>query len=166
MYDSFKKTTTNLRPSSEFVVAAILAIGLLVASTGMMQASNAAAAPTAGAGGNAIFKERVSDKLALAKGTSGETTASAFVFTTSSGSTEICVSMFTDDFSTDFFGCGLADSVVIDNGLNSATYSGTITGFDYATGEEKTVTVNADLTATGKVQTATININSHTLTIR
>jgi hypothetical protein len=39
--------------------------------------------------------------------------------------------------------------------------SGTVTGFDFATGEEKTVTVNAELTATGKVQTSTFNIHAN-----
>ena len=149
------KKTTKLGLSST-VIAAILAIGL-VASIGMMQTSNVAAAS-----GNTIFKERLSEKFASASGTNGETTAVASAFKTASGDTQICVSIYTDDFSTDFFGCGPADNVAIDNGLNSATYSGTITGFDYATGEEKTVTVNAELTATGKVQTTTANLNTHT----
>jgi hypothetical protein len=43
------------------------------------------------------------------------------------------------------------------NGLNSATFSGTITGVDYTTGQEKTVTVNADMTATGKPYTSTFS---------
>ena len=42
-------------------------------------------------------------------------------------------------------------------GLGSATFGGTITGFDFATGEEKTMTVNAEFTATGKVQTSTFS---------
>ena len=36
--------------------------------------------------------------------------------------------------------------MLVDNGPNSAISSGTITGYDYATGEEKIVTVNVDLT--------------------
>lgn len=51
-------------------------------------------------------------------------------------------------------------SLTVANGLGSATFSARVTGFDFATGEEKTVTVNADLTATGKVQTS--NFGFHT----
>ncbi len=47
--------------------------------------------------------------------------------------------------------------MLVDKGLDSATFSGTITGYDYATGEEKIVTVNVDLTATGKLETSTFS---------
>jgi hypothetical protein len=42
-------------------------------------------------------------------------------------------------------------------GLGSATFGGTVKGFDFARGKEKTVTVNAEFTATGKVQTSTFS---------
>jgi hypothetical protein len=88
-----------------------------------------------------------------------ETNIYAYAFDTASGTTEMCVSVFQYDASTDtslisFYGCGPADEFTVANGLGDATFSGTVTGFDYATGEEKTVTVSADLTATGKVQTS------------
>jgi hypothetical protein len=47
--------------------------------------------------------------------------------------------------------------MLVDSGLNSATSSGSITGYDYATGEEKIVTINVDLTATGKLETSTFS---------
>jgi hypothetical protein len=58
-------------------------------------------------------------------------------------------------FFNDFVACGPAQQVTVANGLSSATLSGTITGIDFVTGEEKTVTANAHLTATGQVQTTT-----------
>jgi hypothetical protein len=69
----------------------------------------------------------------------------------------------TDTYLVDFFGYGPASQLTIPNSLNSATFSGTVTGTDYATGEEKkTVTVSADLTATGK--SLTDKFNFHTVT--
>ena len=47
--------------------------------------------------------------------------------------------------------------MLVDDGLNSTTFSGTITGYDYATGDEKIVTVNVDLTATRKLETSTFS---------
>ena len=55
-----------------------------------------------------------------------------------------------------FEGCGPAEQLTI-AGLGSATFGGTIKGFDFARGKEKTVTVNAEFTATGKVQTSTFS---------
>jgi hypothetical protein len=55
-------------------------------------------------------------------------------------------------YTTAFFGCGTPAQLTI-NGFNSATGKGTVTGTDYATGEDnKTVTVSAGLTGTGKVK--------------
>jgi hypothetical protein len=74
------------------------------------------------------------------------------------GDTVLCVFIIKQDgstFVTDFEACSPGQRLAVDGGLSSATFSGTVTGFDFATGEEKTVTVNADLTATGKVQTIT-----------
>ena len=45
--------------------------------------------------------------------------------------------------------------------LGSATFGGTVKGFDFARGEEKTVTVNAKFTATGKVQTSTFSTHTN-----
>ena len=53
--------------------------------------------------------------------------------------------------------------MLVDNGLNSATSSGTITGYDYATVEEKIATINVDLTATGKLETSTFSDHLVTL---
>jgi hypothetical protein len=49
-----------------------------------------------------------------------------------------------------FIGCG-GNQLTIGNGLNSATFSGTVTGFDFVRGGNKTVTVNVDMPATGRV---------------
>jgi hypothetical protein len=139
------------------LTVAILVIALL-ASIGMMQTNNANAA------GNIIYKERLKENFAYAQKTieEGSITTQVFAeaFKTTSGDTGICVGMTkydssTDTYPTDFGGCDPASQLTIANNLNSATFSGTITGFDHATGEEKTVTVNVDLTATGKAQTGT-----------
>ena len=48
------------------------------------------------------------------------------------------------------------------SGLGSATFGGTVTGFDYVADEEKTVTVKAELTATGKRrETSPFNIHTN-----
>ncbi len=151
-------TTTTTRASvASLLTAAVLVIASL-ASIGMMQTNNAAAT------GNIIYKESIKENFAYAEKTIEEgsitTQVSAEAFKTTSGDTEICVGMTkydssTDTYHTDFGGCCPASQLNISNNLNSATFSGTITGFDHATGEEKTVTVNVDLTATGKAQTGT-----------
>ena len=66
-----------------------------------------------------------------------------------------------DESDAVFEGCGPAQQLTIANGLGSATFGGTVTGFDFTTGEEKTVTVNAKLTATGKVQTSTFSTHTN-----
>ena len=50
-----------------------------------------------------------------------------------------------------FEGCGPAEQLTI-AGLGSATFGGSVKGFDFARGKEKTVTVNVEFTATGYVQ--------------
>ena len=57
-----------------------------------------------------------------------------------------------------FEGCNLAEQLTM-AGLGSATFGGTVKGFDFARGKEKTVTVNSEFTATGKVQTSTFSTN-------
>jgi hypothetical protein len=151
-------TTTTTRAS----VASLLTVAVLVvaslASIGMMQTNNAAAT------GNIIYKESIKENFAYAQKTieEGSITTQVVVeaFQTTSGDTRICVGILkydssTDTYPTDFHGCGPASQLTIANTLNSATFSGTITGFDHATEKGKTVTVNVDLTATGKAQTGT-----------
>jgi hypothetical protein len=153
-----KKTTTTRASVVSLLTVAVLVIASLASIGMMMQTNNAAAA-----GGNTIFKEKFRESSAFAEKKIEEgsitTQAGASAFNPKAGGPQICVFMTKYDSSTDtdlvdFFGCGPVSQLTIANGLNSATFSGTITGTDYATGEEKTVTVNVDLTATGKVQTA------------
>jgi hypothetical protein len=137
-------------------------IGLL-ASTAMMQTNSAAAA------GNIVNKERFRGPIAQAQATISEgsikTSALVTAFTNPS---RICVYMPIVDTSADtlvsaLYGCGPADQLNINSGLNSATISGTITLIDDITlTEEKTVTVNADLTGTGKVLTQNFGIHQVT----
>ena len=65
-----------------------------------------------------------------------------------------------DESDTVFQGCGPAQQLTIANGLGSATFGGTVTGFDYVADEEKTVTVKAELTATGKIKTSPFNVHT------
>lgn len=53
-------------------------------------------------------------------------------------------------YTTAFLGCGSPMQLTI-NGFSSATWRGTVTGTDYVTGEDKTVTVSAGLTGTGSM---------------
>jgi hypothetical protein len=154
------KKTTKLGLSSTFI-AAILAVGLLT-SIGMAQTNNAAAA------GNIILKDHFRGSLAQTQATTteGSITTEALVSTFTNPS-RICIYMPLLDSNTGtilnaFYGCGPADQLIIANGLGSATFSGTVTLNDYLTGEEKTVTVNADLTATGKVQTQNFGLHQVT----
>jgi hypothetical protein len=142
------------RPSLATLLTAILII-TSIASIVFMQTNNAAAA-------NVLFKEKFRGKNALLQKTITEggitTQAEAEGFTTLDGKAVICVDVIQFDSTnllTEFEGCGPAQQLTVSNSLSSATFSGTVTGFDFVTNEEKTVTVNADLTATGKVQTTT-----------
>lgn len=147
------------------LTAAVLVIASL-ASISMMQTNHAIASVT-------LFKEKLRGSSVFAQKTINEgstsTTVLAHAFTTISGGTELCVNLRTiidgENEINDFEACGPAQLTVA-NGLSSATFSGTVTGSDQNTGEEKTVTVNADLTGTGKVQTSTFgyHINSRDVT--
>jgi hypothetical protein len=153
-----KKTTLGI---SSLSIATILVIASL-ASVGMQ---------TDAAARNIIFQEKFRESFASASETIVEGSIETSVFTeafkTTSGDTEIVllISQFdtsTDTFLLDFFGFGPADQLTVANNLASATFSGTITGFDFITGEEKTFTVDVDLTATGKAET--INVGQHFIT--
>jgi hypothetical protein len=154
-----------MRPTSRgATVASILIAILVIASLGsiiIMQTNNASAS-------NVLFKERFKGDVAVARKTikEGSTTTevAAQGFTTTPGNILLCVLVIKYDESTlftEFEACGPAQQLTVANGLGSATFSGTVTGFDFATGEEKTVTVNAELTATGKVQTSTFGYHTN-----
>ena len=131
-----------------------------------MQASNASAS-------NVIYKQMIRGDGAFAQKTIKEgsnpsgsifTTTSAQGFTTAAGDKQVCVSVRVSDpdESDDVFqGCGPAQQLTIANSLGSATFSGTVTGFDFTAGEEKTVTVNVKLTATGKPENSKFTLHTH-----
>jgi hypothetical protein len=154
------KKTTKLGLSST-LIAAILAVGLLT-SIGMAQTNNAAAAR------NILLKERFRDSVAQVQATTTEGSIRTEALVTAlTNPSRICVYMPLLDSNTGtilnaFFGCSPTDQLNIANGLGSATFSGTVTLNDYLTGQEKTVTVNADLTATGKVQTGNFGLHQVT----
>jgi hypothetical protein len=111
---------------------------------------------------NVIFKSSLKGNEAIAEKTirEGSTTTfvSAHAFTTSQGETVLCVFVLKQEdsaFVNDFEACAPGQQLTVSGDLSSATFSGTVTGLDFATGEEKTVTVNAHLTATAKVQKIT-----------
>ena len=148
------KLTTSRGATVATIFTAILVIASLC-SIIIMQTSNASAS-------NVIYKQKIRGDVAVAQKTIKEgsifTDISAKGFTTTEGDKQLCVSVREsdpDESDTVFEGCGPAQRLTIANGLGSATFGGTVTGFDFTTGEEKTVTVNAKLTATGKVQTST-----------
>jgi hypothetical protein len=154
MYLSQKITMAGV---TSLLTAAVLLIASL-AAIGLTQTNVADAASR-----NRIFHENFKGSSASADKEITEggitTLVSVEAFTTTSGATEICAAILKwDDSSGDrtylmeWFGCDPPDDLTISNSLKSATFSGTITDFDYATQQEKTVTVNADLTATGKAE--------------
>ena len=130
-----------------------------------MQTNNAAAS-------NVIYKQKIRGETAVAQKTIKEgstpsgsifTTISAKGFTTTGGDKLLCVTVTKadpDESDTVFQGCGPAQQLTIANGLGSATFGGTVTGFDYVADEEKTVTVKAELTATGKIKTSPFNVHT------
>jgi hypothetical protein len=65
------------------------------------------------------------------------------------------------------FGCGPAEQFTVAKNLGSATFSGTVTALDLISGEEKTLTVNGELTATGRIEVSggTSHFNSESITI-
>jgi hypothetical protein len=151
---SLTSRATTERASVASLLTVILVIGSLC-SIVIMLSNNAAAS-------NVLFKERLKGIAASAEKTTREgsttTVVAAQAFTTTGGDTVLCVFVIKYDESTffnDLEGCAAGQQLTVANGLSSATFSGTVTGFDFVSGEEKTVTVNADLTATGKVQTST-----------
>jgi hypothetical protein len=159
------KLTTSGGVTVATIFTSILVIASLC-STIIMQTNNAAAS-------NVIYKQKIRGDVAVAQKTIKEgsisTTISAKGFTTTEGDKQLCVSVRQSDpdqSDTVFEGCGPARQLTIANGLGSATFGGTVTGFDSTTGEEKIVTVNAELTATGKVQSSpfSIHINSRDIT--
>jgi hypothetical protein len=149
-----KKATTTLGISS-LSIAAILVTASLASIVGMMQ-TDAAAQKT-------VIRERLRGEFisAQALSTEGSITTQVFVttFQTSSGP-EICLFLTSIDQSTgtfliDFVGCGPADELTVTRNIQSGTFSSTVTGFDFVSGEEMTLTVSGDLTATEKAQTFT-----------
>ena len=154
------KLTTSRGATVATIFTAILVIASLC-SIIIMQTSNAAAS-------NVIFKQKIRGNVSVAQKTIKEgsifTDISAKGFTTTEGHKQLCVSVREsdpDESDTVFEGCGPAQQLTIANGLGSAAFGGTVTGFDFTTGEEKTVTVNAKLTATGKVQTSTFSTQTN-----
>ena len=144
--------TTHLGITSLFIAAVLVTTSL--ASIGMMQTNAAAVEHT-------IYQSNFRQNSAFATKTIEEgsitTTAYAVAHTNSDGDEIICIGFYqydanTDTYPTDFFGCGPAAQLAI-NGLHSATFSGTITGSDFPSDKEMTVTVTGDLTATGKPET-------------
>jgi len=141
-------------------VFCLMTITLLMASfssVGIIQNNGANAAS------NFIFKEKFRDSFAIADKTTteGSITTELSAQASKDLSGNIVVSVFLTRFDestgtllTEFFGEG-SGQLTIGAGLSSATFSGTITGTDFATGEDKTVTVNSQLSATGKVRTTT-----------
>jgi hypothetical protein len=153
--------TQKIKPAGMTTLLTGAAVLLLIASlagTGMMQMNVANAASK-----NIIFHENFKGSSASAEKTitvgSITTSISVEAFTSTSGDTQICAAILKwDDSSgkrtylTELFGCSPPDELTISNSLKSATFSGTITDIDLTTQKEKTVTVNADLTATGKAE--------------
>ena len=146
------KLTTSRGATVATIFTAILVTASLC-SIIIMQTNNASAS-------NVIYKQKIRGDQLLRKKHSGKEiylqTLSAKGFTTTAGDKQLCVSVREsdpDESDTVFQGCGPAQRLTIAC-LGTATFGGTITGFDFTTGEEKTVTVNAKLTATGKAETS------------
>ena len=157
--------TTSRGATVATIFTAILVIASLC-SIIIMQTNNASAS-------NVIFKEKIRGDVAVLDKTikggsnpSGSifTTTSAKGFTTAAGDKQVCVTVQKsdpDESDTVFQGCGPAQQLTITNSLSSATFSGTVTGFDFTAGEEKTVTVNVKLTATGKPENSKFTLHTH-----
>ena len=113
---------------------------VLVSSLGIIQYNTAIAAS------NTIFKERFKDSFARAAKITTEgsitTQVSAEAHKDLSGNTVVTLFLIRTDESTgtpltQFFGSG-PGQLTIGGGLSSATFSGTVTGPDFVTGEDKT----------------------------
>jgi hypothetical protein len=156
MYLTQKITPAGM--TSLLTGGAVLLLIASLAAIGMMQTNVADAASK-----NIIFHENFKDFSASAEKTIKEgsitTSISVEAFTSTSGDPQICAAILKwDDSSgertylTELIGCSPPDELTISNSLKSATFSGTITDIDLTTQKEKTVTVNAELTATGKAE--------------
>jgi hypothetical protein len=146
------KLTTSRGDTVATIFTAVLVIAS-ICSIIILQTSN-------GSASNIIFKQNVRGELAIAQKSIKEgnifTDISAKAFRTIGGDNGICLTVRQsdpDESDTVFQGCGPAQRLRIGPGTG-ATFGGTITGFDFTTGEQKTVTVNAELTATGKGETS------------
>jgi len=148
------KLTTSRGAIVATVFTAILVTASLC-SIIIIQTNNAAAS-------NVIYKQKLKNDLVIVQKALREgnifTDISAKGFTTTAGDKQLCLTMRESDpdESDDVFqGCGPAQRLTV--GFSTATFGGTITGFDFTTHEEKTVTVNAKLIATGKAETGEIS---------
>jgi len=159
------KLTTSLAATVATILTAILVTASLCSMI-IMQTNNASAS-------NVIFKQKIRGDAAIAQKTIKEgstpsgsifTTATAQGFMTAAGDKQVCVTVRAldpDEVISEFGpACGPAQRLTIANNLGSATFSGTVTGF--TAGEEKTVTVNVKLTATGKPENSNFNLRTHT----
>jgi hypothetical protein len=147
-------------------VFCFLTVTLLIASLSSVWIiqNNKAIAAT-----NAIFKEKFRDSFAFAQKRITEGSITTFVnaeaFKDISGNVGVFVAVVKTDESTgtdltDYFGSG-PGQLTVGSGLSSATFSATVTGTDFLSGEDKTVTVNSQLSATGKVQTSTFGFHAN-----
>ena len=153
------RTILSLLTVSLFIV--------LVSSVGIIQNNTAIAAS------NTIFKQKFKDSFAHAakiitqgSGSGVITQLSADAHKDLSGNTVVTLFVGRTDKNTgtpliQFFGSG-PGQLTIGGGLSSATFSGTVTGPDFVTGEVKTVAVNSELSATGQVRTSTFGSHEST----
>ena len=159
------KLTTSRGATVATIFTAILVTASLCSMI-IMQTNNASAS-------NVIYKQKIRGDAAFAQKTIKEgntpsgsifTTATAQGFMTAAGDKQVCVTVRAldpDEIISEFGpACGPAQQLTIANNLGSATFSGTVTGF--TAGEEKTVTVNVKLTATGKPENSNFNLRTHT----
>jgi len=138
----------NLGSAGVILTAALVLTSFILSGT--LKTNYAVAAS------NTIFKEKFSGASAFANKISDFSNVGASAFETNSGP-QMCAVVYTVDQNTgtpliDWSACGSA-RLTIGSGLSSASFSATLTGFDYVSGADKTVTVTGDLTATGKVST-------------
>jgi hypothetical protein len=121
--------------------------------------------------GNTILNVRLEDDFASASATivEGDIETEFFVeaSTVKRGDTEIFLIMTqfdrsADEFILDIFTRGPADEVTIPSTLKSASVSGTVTGEDFVTGEEKTFTVDMDFSATGNREKVISSLHTKT----
>lgn len=95
----------------------------------------------------------------------GSITTSVSVFAASAIS-DVCVSIGRVDESTNtgliqFSACGPYGNLKVANGLTSASFSGTVTGNEFFSGQQMSVKVNAQLSGAGKVETSQFNFHDN-----